>query len=203
MDKKAAYQLALLLCLYSSSASAIPVLDQVNELQQNANYNGTAPSLTWQQGVTSGASGLLSSIDLNFSGAGTIDFFINLGAPWQTDANDYQDMSLSVLSGWNNIDISSANIFLSSGDMFSIGLTGLNIGAPNPWGTAITDKYTGGAAFINGSLHADGSYDFNFRTYVDVGVVPVPAAVWLFGTALIGLVGFGKRKSRIVAEPVP
>lgn len=29
--------------------------------------------------------------------------------------------------------------------------------------------------------------------------VPVPAAVWLFGTALIGLVGFGKRKSRIAA----
>ena len=30
-------------------------------------------------------------------------------------------------------------------------------------------------------------------------VVPVPAAVWLFGTALIGLVGFGKRKSKIAA----
>ncbi len=29
--------------------------------------------------------------------------------------------------------------------------------------------------------------------------VPVPAAVWLFGTALIGLIGFGKRKSRIAA----
>jgi hypothetical protein len=29
--------------------------------------------------------------------------------------------------------------------------------------------------------------------------VPVPAAVWLFGTALIGLVGFGKRKARIAA----
>ncbi len=27
-----------------------------------------------------------------------------------------------------------------------------------------------------------------------IGVVPVPAAVWLFGTALIGLVGFGKRR---------
>ena len=25
-------------------------------------------------------------------------------------------------------------------------------------------------------------------------VVPVPAAVWLFGTALIGLVGIGKRR---------
>ena len=29
--------------------------------------------------------------------------------------------------------------------------------------------------------------------------VPVPAAIWLFGSALIGLVGFGKRKSWIVA----
>lgn len=29
--------------------------------------------------------------------------------------------------------------------------------------------------------------------------VPVPAAVWLFGTALIGLIGFGKRKARITA----
>ncbi|RLA12493.1 MAG: hypothetical protein DRQ59_07465 [Gammaproteobacteria bacterium] len=29
--------------------------------------------------------------------------------------------------------------------------------------------------------------------------VPVPAAVWLFGTALIGLIGFGKCKARIAA----
>jgi hypothetical protein len=29
--------------------------------------------------------------------------------------------------------------------------------------------------------------------------VPVPAAVWLFGTALIGLVGFSKRKSKVAA----
>ncbi len=27
--------------------------------------------------------------------------------------------------------------------------------------------------------------------------VPVPAAIWLFGTALIGLVGYGKRKSKV------
>jgi hypothetical protein len=30
--------------------------------------------------------------------------------------------------------------------------------------------------------------------YKDVSAVPVPAAVWLFGTALIGLVGFSKRR---------
>ena len=28
----------------------------------------------------------------------------------------------------------------------------------------------------------------------EVQVVPVPAAIWLFGTALIGLIGFGKRR---------
>ena len=32
--------------------------------------------------------------------------------------------------------------------------------------------------------------DFAFK----INVVPVPAAVWLFGTALIGLLGFGRRK---------
>ena len=31
----------------------------------------------------------------------------------------------------------------------------------------------------------------------DVSAVPVPAAVWLFGTALIGLVGFGRRKKAV------
>jgi hypothetical protein len=34
---------------------------------------------------------------------------------------------------------------------------------------------------------------------LEVSAVPVPAAVWLFGTALIGLIGLGKRKSRIAA----
>jgi hypothetical protein len=31
-----------------------------------------------------------------------------------------------------------------------------------------------------------------------VSAVPVPAAIWLFGTALIGLVGFGKRKAAML-----
>jgi len=30
-----------------------------------------------------------------------------------------------------------------------------------------------------------------------VNVVPLPAALWLFGSALIGLVGFGRRKKAI------
>ncbi|MCP3675834.1 MAG: PEP-CTERM sorting domain-containing protein [Gammaproteobacteria bacterium] len=31
-------------------------------------------------------------------------------------------------------------------------------------------------------------------TDISVSAVPVPAAFWLFGTALIGLIGFSKRR---------
>lgn len=41
--------------------------------------------------------------------------------------------------------------------------------------------------------------DSTFARWTQVPAVPVPAAVWLFGTALIGLVGFSKRKSRNAA----
>ena len=37
----------------------------------------------------------------------------------------------------------------------------------------------------------------SYQLNVSLSAVPVPAAVWLFGTALVGLVGFGKRKSKV------
>ena len=39
----------------------------------------------------------------------------------------------------------------------------------------------------------DGYY-FDIANYGIVNAVPVPAAVWLFGTALVGLFGFGRRR---------
>ena len=33
-----------------------------------------------------------------------------------------------------------------------------------------------------------------------INAVPVPAAIWLFGTALIGFLGFGKRRKQLVQE---
>ncbi len=43
---------------------------------------------------------------------------------------------------------------------------------------------------VKRSTRNDGYFGPNLR----VSAVPVPAAVWLFGTALIGLVGFSKRR---------
>ena len=49
-------------------------------------------------------------------------------------------------------------------------------------------------ATVDATMWASVAYD-----YTPVGAVPIPAAVWLFGTALMGLIGFGKRKPRIAA----
>ena len=38
-----------------------------------------------------------------------------------------------------------------------------------------------------------------FYKTASISPVPIPAALWLFGTALIGLVGFSKRKAGISA----
>jgi len=37
-----------------------------------------------------------------------------------------------------------------------------------------------------------------FQYKADISTVPVPAAVWLFGTGLMGLVSFGRRKQKVV-----
>jgi hypothetical protein len=50
------------------------------------------------------------------------------------------------------------------------------------------------------TVRGTNSYDVNFSNgsilQVDAAVVPVPAAVWLFGSGLLGLVGIARRKSR-------
>jgi hypothetical protein len=47
----------------------------------------------------------------------------------------------------------------------------------------------------NWSIFGEEAFDIGGSGQLVLSTVPVPAAVWLFGTALIGLVGFGKRKA--------
>lgn len=68
----------------------------------------------------------------------------------------------------------------------------------------MNDNGVGGAELLNVLLQA-GTYSLavggatagltgTFAVQADVSAVPVPAAVWLFGTALMGMVGLGRRK---------
>lgn len=58
------------------------------------------------------------------------------------------------------------------------------------------NTYAGGSAYLSGAPCCTGfqpDSDLWFRTG---SVVPVPAAAWLFGSGLIGLVGLARRKAR-------
>jgi hypothetical protein len=58
---------------------------------------------------------------------------------------------------------------------------------------ATIDPETGVATSIG-----SGSLSTGFAGLAFTSAVPVPAAIWLFGTALVGLIGFGKRKFKVV-----
>ena len=49
---------------------------------------------------------------------------------------------------------------------------------------------------VNSSPFHDDDMSLSTGSYlVQTSVVPVPAAVWLFGSGLIGLIGFARRKT--------
>ncbi len=56
-----------------------------------------------------------------------------------------------------------------------------------------------GLYFVDGSLTTGNEYlNDNFAWAVhngDVAAIPVPAAVWLFGSGLLGLIGVARNKS--------
>ena len=51
-------------------------------------------------------------------------------------------------------------------------------------------------AFLGASIQDDRDNDYAFAA-AEISAIPVPAAIWLFGTAIVGLIGFGKRKRTV------
>lgn len=89
-------------------------------------------------------------------------------------------------------DVSSANLFFDVGDIFTFALStqedGYRLSGNDPYGNH--PGYVGGELFKNG-IPSTEPKDMAFITYVVP--VPVPAAVWLLGGGLIGLVGLRRR----------
>jgi hypothetical protein len=97
------------------------------------------------------------------------------------------------VSGGNYLVSSKANISATAFDNMTLfGTDNFILGLTNDSGTNWVADI--GYTSLGGSLYdvhfADGSL-----LQVDVQVVPVPAAVWLFGSGLIGLAGIARRKA--------
>ena len=84
-----------------------------------------------------------------------------------------------------------ALVLRSNGNVFAFGTSEGNAYA----GGQYTQRFTPDGVFPDFVAPAfPNGTDLSFRTYVDTTLIPVPAAVWLFGTALAGLLGFSRRR---------
>jgi len=108
-------------------------------------------------------------IDLTGKGTGDHHLFLN-----------------SRTSTYLSVDCYDACVSPSSDNIFSHDLN--NVLAQWLIGDELIYNILGGGTGIGGLTDKTTYY------LASMSPVPVPAAIWLFGTALIGLVGFGKRR---------
>ncbi len=96
----------------------------------------------------------------------------------------------SAVTGWNLIELDSY-AWLTVDETYV-----LEFVSSSPNGvSAYRNNYDDGAYIVRGSVNTSG-YDLPFRTYYDdAATVPVPAAVWLLGSGILGLVGIRRRNS--------
>ncbi len=89
----------------------------------------------------------------------------------------------TILNGWQLYD--------APYDGSTVGVNKPDQRTTHSWDTA---GLTG--VYILGNNYQAGSSGYSYQVAF-LSSVPVPATIWLFGTALIGLVGFNKRKAVI------
>ena len=84
---------------------------------------------------------------------------------------------------WANLNTSS--LTFSQGSVYTIRMTGSGGSVGYAGGSA--GPYSGGDAYIYGMPYEQ--YDLTFHVGPRASTVPIPAAVWLLGSGLIGLIG--------------
>lgn len=107
---------------------------------------------------------------------------------------------------WNFLDTGSSNTnTVSFSGVLQAGVYAIFVGG-DVSGAAFDAYYqnaqdsemgaiAGAAADAYNTAKASRAFDINFQ----VAAVPVPGAVWLFGSALVGLIGVGRRKAVVAA----
>ena len=203
----------LLALLIAAPAAATPILDQNNPPTLNPGVGLSADMSTdlWQQEVVAGMSGHLVGVEYfipeNGYGADSRhNFGIILGEAWQWGENQFDSIQTvnfpADFLDSKYVDVSSANIILEEGDVFSLRWSGVAYGVGTSLvGSGGTGSYEAGdlwVRFAHGGRLPTGRTDVDiaFRTYMElVSGVPEPGSVLMLMIGLLPIT-FGLRLTR-------
>ena len=133
-------------------------------------------------------------------------FFGNTGMHQTTSAvniasDDGAGNVLLDFSGWNvtwngisSIPMGAGAHTTTSGASNPEGQAILSCGNTCEFGDTFSLEYSGRVPNPDASTFAGVAYRFDLTGTIGTSAVPVPAAVWLFGSGLLGLVGVARRK---------
>lgn len=116
-----------------------------------------------------------------------------------TFGNVLETFTVDTVGGTNHYQLES-NLQLNVGNSYWIVLSGEDIDSYFAWTNTenMVSNYLPHAYRYASGVHYDGEWQFDERVAggfaVGVSAVPVPAAVWLFGSGLLGLFGIARRK---------
>ena len=179
--------IAILLVTVATPAGAVVILDQENFIfDPQASGSGSATNGTFGrvQTFTVGVAGTLDSVALELLGTTTSARILATsgGAPIGGSGGSTVLASTTVISNVGDIftfDFSGAGLAVSVGDVLAMEQFG------GTWRGDNNDPYAGGTDyffetfFLNQNWTANPIFDWNFRTFVDVGPAAVPVlSIW-------------------------
>ncbi len=195
-----------------NAAPSFTLIGQNSHTQSN-----TSDWINWNSNTSNNSSSFSASTDGTGAGSGfantTRSAIINVAGTGTLVLSANYSINAAISDPYNNLANASVNFFLSnsinsftlsSQDSINLGFTGL---PGNP--TLTSDKsgilslafmvYSGEVLNFSSTVSANAN-DYSISTPIlsILKAVPVPAALWLFSSALVGLVGLGRLRKSVM-----